>query len=721
MSAVCLGTVYGLLWTLVVNGALVYCGHLAARRFWPAERASVRLAATGIIFIALALAIFYPLAAAGLFTRTAVLAAAVAVAVLLHFTWGHSRGACPVKRAAVPQELQAFARWCRVIARSRGALLLAGAGILLFWAAYRAALWPPLSWDSLMYHNYFAGTWVQTGRLAGFRLPRALEVAPFMPTHFEALVAWVMLPFHGDFLVNFANFPVLALAAVALYALGRELELDVADASLAAGLLCVSPTMLAYICTQYSDILVAATLLCAALFLLRYLRGRAWADAAMVFLACALALGTKYSAIPPAGLICLVVVVAAARGPKASFSRAAWSFALGVAIIALFGGYRYARNWLEVGNPLFPATIRLFGHDVFPGSSAVEDVLAQLGRGGWLHDLKQLGHSMAYTFGTQPTPLTWGPKLPVLLVVALLAPFLALRDRRRAALWCLTLCWLAPFALAYLDGSAATLVARRHWPVVFCRFLAAPIGLAIVCAMSAVAVLPSEWSRRILRAALCAFLLFDMFAMCILPDTPFALIAIALIAALVVGIAALRPRTFSVRRSAFGVALVVALLAGACALQWVRDRYRNRFFATRIDLHPFPRHWVDGWAFCDDPADPKTIALTSYDPNFGHHWFFYPLMGRRLQNRVVYVSNDATERGRREMSQERMAADLSIWTSNLREAGVSYVFIQLDPDLPVHDRRREPVEAGWTRARPDLFKLVGQGEHYRIYKVIGTP
>ncbi len=700
----CFSTVYGVLWTLVVNGALLYCGHLAARRFWPAERASVRLAVNGIVSVALALAIFYPLAAAGLFNRVAVLAAAVAVALLLHFTWGHSRGACQIAQpgVAAPQELRAFAGWFRVIARSRGALLLAGAGILLFWAAYRAALWPPLSWDSLMYHDYFAATWVQTGRLVGFQLPHALEVAPFMPTHFEALVAWVMLPFHSDFLVNFANFPVLALAAVGVYALARELELEPLDASLAAGLLCFSPTMLAYICTQYSDLLVAATLLCGALFLVRYLRARAWADAAMVFLASALALGTKYSAIPPAGILCLVVVVAAARGPKGRFSRATRTLALGIAIVAFFGGYRYARNWVEVGNPLFPATIRLFGHDVFPGSSAVEGVLAQLGRGSWLHDLKQVGHSMTYTFGSQPTPLTWGPKLPALLLLGFLAPFLAPRGRKRAELWCLWLCWLLPFGLAYLDSSAATLVARRHWPVVFCRFLAAPIGLATVCAMSAIAVLPSEWTRRILRCGLCVFLLFDMFAMCILPDTPFALIAVACTAAAVVGILVLGPRTFSFRRSAFGVALIVAVLAGACALQWVRDRYRNRFFATRVDLHPFPRHWAAGWAFCDDPAEPKIIALSSYDPNFGHHWFFYPLMGRRLQNRVIYIPQ----------------GDSMFWFIRRATAGVTHLFVQLHPALPVGAAGREPVEMVLIRAHPDLFKLVDQGDHYRIYKVV---
>jgi hypothetical protein len=737
VSALCLGTVHGLLWTLVVNGALLYCGHVAARRFWPAERASVRLAANGTISIALALAIFYPLAAAGMFTRSAVLMAAVVVAVLFHLAWGRCRGVCQgtvcsaafrpylglggyglkpaLQTQAVPGELRAFVGWCRAVSRSRGALLLAGAGLLVVAAAYRAALWPPLSWDSLMYHDYFAGTWVQSGRLVGFSMPRALEVAPYMPTHFEALVAWVMLPFHGDFLVNFANFPVLALAAVSLYALGRDLELDVADASLAAGLLCVSPTMLAYVCTQYSDLLVAATLLCAALFMLRYLRGRAWADAVMAFLACALAVGTKYSAIPPAGMLCLVVVVAAARRPGGRFPGAAWTLALGIAILALFGGYRYARNWLEVGNPLYPATIRLLGHDIFPGSSAVEDLAARLGRGSWLHDLKQVGHSMTYAYGAQPTPLTWGPKLALVLFLGFLAPLLAPRGRRRVELWCLWLCWVAPFVLSYLDHSTAALVARRHWPVVFCRFLAAPVGLATVCAVAAIALLPSEWSRRVLRAGLCAFLLYDMFAMCILPDTPFALIAVACVAAVLAGVVALVP-SLKVRRPHWAVAATVclaALLAGACALQWVRDHWRNRFYETRMELHPVDKHWVAGWAFCDDPRESKTIAFTSYEPSFGHHWFFYPLMGRRLQNRVVYVPTDRPVGGQGSLA----GPDEACWLDNLRRVAATHVFVQLNPTVATADPAREPVEMRWIKGRPELFEGISSGDHYRVYKV----
>jgi hypothetical protein len=265
---------------------------------------------------------------------------------------------------------------------------------------------------------------------------------------------------------------------------------------------------------------------------------------------------------------------------------------------------------------------------------------------------------------------------------------------------------------------------------------AAPVGLATVCAVVAIALLPSEWSRRVLRAGLCAFLLYDMFAMCILPDTPFALIAVACVAAALAGVVALVPSLKVRRPQTIGkchgwlvqpwprlgkpaVALfaatvcLVALLAGACALQWVRDHWRNRFYETRMELHPVDKHWVAGWAFCDDPRESKTIAFTSYEPSFGHHWFFYPLMGRRLQNRVVYVPTDRPVGGQGSLA----GPDEACWLDNLRRVAATHVFVQLNPTVATADPAREPVEMRWIKGRPELFEGISSGDHYRVYKV----
>jgi hypothetical protein len=78
-------------------------------------------------------------------------------------------------------------------------------------------------------------------------------------------------------------------------------------------------------------------------------------------------------------------------------------------------------------------------------------------------------------------------------------------------------------------------------------------------------------------------------------------------------------------------------------------------------------------------------------------------MGRRLQNVVRYVPT---------------GGDAGAWMSNLRTAGITHVFVQLNPELPPDDPRREPAEMAWIRLRPDAFKLVHQGAHYRIYEFL---
>lgn|GEM_PF-2930238 len=691
-----LDAIRGLLLTVVANGALLYAAHLAARRWWPSTGAAARLAATGVLAVALALAIFYPLALLGLFTRQAAAIAAIGIGLIAHLRRTSCGGFWADRRPV--------AGWLRAIVRSRGALLLAGAGLLVLWAAYRAAVWPPLSLDSLTYHNYFAGTWVQQGGFARLSLPQAMQGYARLPLHFEALVAWGMLPFHGDFLANFTNLPILALGAVAVFALGRELGLDLFGSALAAGLVCFSPAVFAYVCTQYNDVLVMSLLVCAALFLVRWLVGGRWADATMVFLGTGLAVGTKHTAIPPAAVIALVAVLAPLRRAGRP-SRAAAALGLCIALNLLSGGYAYVRNWVETGNPLYPATIRLLGQDLFPPAPVVEAVAASVGRGTWRDDVRQLASSISYAYGAEPAPLSWGPKLPLLVLLALMAAALARRSPRRTELRWLTLCWAVPALLLYLDPSANTVAIRRFWPDTFSRFLAGSVALMAVGTVAGVSLLASDRLRRVLHAGLCVLMLFDLFALSILPDSPRVLVVAGLgLAALGAGAMLFHRAAARVPAVVWGVAAAIAVLGGACGLAWVRDRWRNHFLATRVELHPFPRFWVKGWAFCDEPEKPKTIALASYEPRLGHHWYFYPLMGRSLQNRVIYVPPEPP--------------DLAAWKAGLDRAAVTHVFVQLNPTLPLDNPAREPAELGWLRARPDAFKLVDQGDHYRIYKVI---
>jgi len=690
-----MSTLLGLILTLLANGALLYCGHAAARRFWPsagcrelASGPAVRLAANGVVSLVLVLLVFYSLATVGLLNAWVATAAAVGLAVVFHVAWGRGRDLWEGPRA--------FAGWARAVAGSRGALFLVGGGILLLFAAYRAALFPPLSFDSLAHSDYFAGSWVQAGRLVSLALPPSIEGYAFFPMHFEALVAWTMLPFHSDFLVNLVNFPVLALAAVALYALARELDLGVLDSSLAAALVAVSPALLAYVCTQYNDVLVTASLACSALFMVRYVRGRAWADAVLVFLASGVAVGTKYTAVPPAALVCLIGVVAALREKAGRWRRGLVALALALAVPACVGGFKYAWNWAAVGNPVYPANLRVLGRDLFPSPPAGAEVR---------DDLRQVAIAASYAATSQQVPLTWGPKLPAIAGLALLALALARRSRSPGTLWLVAAAWAVPVLYFYLDPSTTTVAARRFWPDASARFLGFSVALMTVSALAAVSLLASPWKRRIVRAGLCGFLLYDMFAMRVIPDSGDVVLALGLVLAALLALVVVLPRLAPSGRVVAAVA-VAALLVGASGVQKLRDAKRDRFYATRTELHPIPKCYAAGWAFCDDSKASKAIALVSYERTVGHDWFFYPLMGRRLQNRVLYVSADG-----------RGGPDFGVWSEGLRRAAVTHLFVQLNPTLPPGDPRGRPVEMAWVEARPDAFSLLDSGVYYRVYRL----
>ncbi len=698
MGALLAETVVGLLVTVVANGALLYCGHLVARRLWSGERPSVRLVANGLVSLALALAIFYPLALAGLFNRWSVVVCCLVIGAGAHIAWGRHR--------ALRNEPRALVAWARALAHSRGAILGLGAAIVLAFAAFRAATRPPLSWDSLTYHDFLAGTWVQAGRLVRPSLPRAAEGYWYLPCHFEALVAWAMVPFHGDFVVNFVNFPILALLAMATYALGRELGLCVFNASLSAALFCGSPAVLAYLCTQYNDILVPALLVAGCLFALRFTRALAWRDAVLAFLACGLAVGTKYSAVVPSALICLTVVVAALRG--GGFRRGAAGLALGLVVVIAAGFPKYLANWAEEGNPFYPVPVRLFGRAVFRGSPYFIEQEKRLGRGTWRDDLRQMRTISTYAYGAEPTPLTWGPKLPLVLVLAVLGLVAARRTGQPAAVWLVGLWWAVPLAHFYLDPSSTAVATRRFWQESSARFIAPSVALMSVGAVVGLSVLRSPAVRLLGRAMLCGLFLYDLCVMTVVPDSPAVLAALGVALPVALGVAAWwrLPRGVLLRRILVAGACVATVL-GVCGLKAFRDAKRWRFYATRLELHPFPRHYVEGWAACDVPGERRVIALASYERRLGNHWFFYPLMGRRLQNRVLYVPVVGADE----------KPDQEAWLRRLERGGVSHVFIQLNQAVAPGAAGRAPVEANWMARRPERFALVGSGAHYRIYRV----
>ena len=85
---------------------------------------------------------------------------------------------------------------------------------------------------------------------------------------------------------------------------------------------------------------------------------------------------------------------------------------------------------------------------------------------------------------------------------------------------------------------------------------------------------------------------------------------------------------------------------------------------------------------------------------FGDNSFRYPLLGSRLQNRIVYlpVTADGSVIDYRLRGEVTARADERTWLRRVRDSGVDVV-VALGP---------APPEAAWLAAHPERFELLAE-------------
>src|SRR5262249_55052657 len=114
---------------------------------------------------------------------------------------------------------------------------------------------------SLSYHLFFAARWVQDHAIAIIPTPFSDEAQAYAPGNGELFLAWLMLPFHGDFIARMGQWPLGLLGAATLYAIARRLGAEPAPAA--------SPPVFFLLSRPVAEQAVGANvdLFCAALFL----------------------------------------------------------------------------------------------------------------------------------------------------------------------------------------------------------------------------------------------------------------------------------------------------------------------------------------------------------------------------------------------------------------------------------------------------------------------
>jgi hypothetical protein len=655
-AAIGLGLVFAVLWS----------ARRVCRQWLPGCDEACATVAAGVLTLAIAYVAFSILGALGVFRP-------IALGVVL--------GLAALALAALPSR----APEPRVpVSLTRADALQVGIVLLLFVVVMlpriaSASIEPPLGWDDQTYHLFRAGRWVQTGSIAPEPGPDTWGYYDFFPLGGDAIWALCAVWSRSDVLVPLASVGSWLAIGLAGFAIARRANATAVESLLFGAALLAIPATRGAIGSAYVDNVLIALYLAGFLLLAQATLTR---DLGAWFLA-SLAMNLAFAVRPTASfaIVGAVGLLAWETLRRRAGIKAWLAFALGV-IPAIAGP---VRAWLAVGEPLYPFAAGPLGQ----GNALLARTLAFRGNS------PELGGARLATFARLFLPDGSGPFLGVGFGTAILAVAAALAIRRSKRDWPLAIAASAASALmaaAFFSPSNAALytvwstVAARHLiPVATPIFLLAPSA-------------PPRARQPLFAAAAIAGLAYGPFKG-IAPDLmgpALAAIGVLLIGAGVVLLGRrLRGRLGSI------VALLITLPAALTMSQALRDQARPVVFALAAKGQMFQLHknqlrymTSQAWASLDG-EQRKRVLFVARSSGFGHDWFRAPLLGARLQNEVVFVSNSRDGRIPSYFDPGRQQdADLDAWLRRVDAARIDVVVVQ---GASTH-------EASWIRAHPELFE-----------------
>lgn len=281
-------------------------------------------------------------------------------------------------------------------------------------------------YDDISYHLAAVATWIRHGDLRMMRFSVGDASTPFYPVLGE-VASWVLFaPFRDSDVaarwtqIPFGLFSILAVAAIARR-LGLSYRLAALAAILFASLHQVLPVLMLSAGTDHSASFFTLAAVDAGLALVRRPRMGAAVTAGT---ALGLLLATKYIGVLYAPVVLLVLGLMWLVERRKDVRLTARLLGVLIVALAVTAGYTYLRNAVTTGNPIFPAPVRLFGVEIFPGWESA-DITNR--------DESPEFQIDVWHFLTQRRDL-FGPFFPfTLLPAALLAPLVALWKRKWVA------------------------------------------------------------------------------------------------------------------------------------------------------------------------------------------------------------------------------------------------------------------------------------------------
>ncbi len=262
-----------------------------------------------------------------------------------------------------------------------GAIAFVGCALL-----WRIATRPITEYDSLSFHLPVMAKWYQTSSftmLEQFYNLKSYSPQSMYPYSWEVLCTLFLMPFREDFLAAFPNLIAWMILGLSIYLLSLHVGASRIQSMAASALVLTLPNLVKNVNTLHIDLPFAAFFMVSLYFAVAYHRTRSVSYLALFIASLGMILGIKMSGPVYVGLLVLLwmlmkvksVVLRAGSVSPTPQTRAALPLCIvSVLICLLVGGFWYARNYVEMGNPLGFVRVKLAGITVFPGELDVTEI-----------------------------------------------------------------------------------------------------------------------------------------------------------------------------------------------------------------------------------------------------------------------------------------------------------------------------------------------------------
>jgi len=572
---------------------------------------------------------------------------------------------------------------------------------------------PPVSPDSLQYHLAFPAAWIRSGNLNNptcifasmpMIAPPAIEASStsYYPINAQLFFAWLMLPLRNAFLADAGELPFYIVGMIAVFLILKKYGIKDSVALLTGFLWVLIPNIFKQLRTASQIDVICAVLFLIVFYSFLLLKEKFNLSRALFCgITLGIFLGTKIINIVWF-IACLpffaYIFYRSVRESKIDGLKLILIFANLAAMVLLFAGFTYFRNFIFTGNPLFPVDLKILGVKVFKGLVDNVTYKAMIASGDTFNLNRIL---FKEGLGVQYLGLT---------LLGALLPFVFLKQISQKIKPRLeyALLFLTPIVMLVMYAQFVNVYVIRYlFPylslglivgVIFINLLAG--GEKYFFFISFVAILASaaELAHRqelIISLALSVifFVLLIVFKKKILTF--------------------FQSRFFKFALAAFFV--LVVLLLGFLNNRYNKDEFM-RYPGTFSKNEAWQKDIAWGWRALNNlTGSGATVAYTGRQE-------FYPLFGSGLKNDVQYVSINEKEASLYNHFDGlfRKTKDFSAWRENLKKEKAEYLFIALPflENRESPDPGKFPVEDEWAASHPGDFQLMFSNSLSRIYKIL---